>query len=75
MANLTADYIRAAYSGILGREADPAGLDHYLAQAAEGLSRQELVRLLTTSEEFPVSRRRPASSIWDRMEYSSSPTG
>lgn len=44
-------FVTAAYRRALGRDPDPAGRDHHLAQLRAGKARDELLRALASSEE------------------------
>src|SRR5262245_57959262 len=54
-------FITRAYSYLLGRDADPAGLAHYTTTLGAGAARRNVVRVLVTSEEFEA-RYAPVSS-------------
>jgi GT2 family glycosyltransferase len=45
------EFLKAAYVALLGREADPVGLDHYLKHLASGRSRVGILRDLRGSPE------------------------
>lgn len=54
------EFIEAAYRQILGRPADPKGLDHYRDGLRHGLSRTDLLLLLVQSEELTSKLARDA---------------
>jgi len=45
-------FIRNAYYAIMGREADAGGLNHWLAQLGNGMTRNEVLQEFIHSEEF-----------------------
>jgi SAM-dependent methyltransferase len=47
-----AEFVALAYTHLLGRDADPAGLAHYVAELGAGEYRRQLVRRLVVSDEF-----------------------
>jgi predicted SAM-dependent methyltransferase len=47
-----AEFVRAAYRDLLGREADPGGFDYHLRLLAEGASRESILERFTSSEEY-----------------------
>jgi SAM-dependent methyltransferase len=55
-----ADFVRLAYTLLLGRPADDGGLHHYVAALAGGDSRASVLRSLITSDEFANRYRRVA---------------
>jgi ubiquinone/menaquinone biosynthesis C-methylase UbiE len=46
------EFVRRAYELLLGRAADPSGLDHYTAALQKGDSRASVLRSLIRSDEF-----------------------
>ena len=46
-----AEFVRCAYQQILGRDADPAGLDGFMAELRAGMSRVVLLKTLWVSDE------------------------
>lgn len=54
-------FVRLGYSMLLGREADDAGLAHYVTTLGAGEARRNVVRVLVTSDEFEA-RYRPIAS-------------
>ncbi len=49
-------FIEAFYIQILGRRADPAGLDHHRALIANGMSKEDMLRAIMDSPEFKDRR-------------------
>jgi len=54
-------FVTLAYAMLLGRDADPAGLAHYVTTLDAGEARRNVVRVLVTSDEFEA-RYRPIAS-------------
>ena len=51
------DFVRRAFRAVLNREPDPEGLAFYLAQLADGVSREYLLHCLLASPEFRAAVR------------------
>jgi predicted SAM-dependent methyltransferase len=51
-----AEFVRAAYRDLLGREADPGGFDYHFRLLAEGASRESILGRFTSSEEYRARR-------------------
>ena len=49
-------FIEAFYIQILGRRADPAGLDHHRALIANGMTKEDMLRAIMDSPEFKDRR-------------------
>jgi hypothetical protein len=49
-------FVELAYRAVLGREADPGGLDHYARALASGERRINVLHALLTSDEFERAR-------------------
>ncbi len=56
---LPAQYVAGAYETILGRAADPEGLQFYTAEIQKGIERTSVVDCLIASPEFDDRYRRP----------------
>ncbi len=65
-------FIRAVYGVILDRPADTEGVLHFLSFLADGNSRADMVRLLTTSEEY---QQRGIDISWTQGIEAFSPEG
>jgi hypothetical protein len=50
-------FVTLAYAMLLGRDADPAGLAHYVTTLDAGEARRNVVRVLVTSDEFEARYR------------------
>src|SRR4051812_29861015 len=71
------EFVRGAYVAILGREADPSGLNHYLTYLADGMPREEVLLELAKSAEHkailagglpdPMSLRLPGDPSLDDL--------
>ncbi|HYD80922.1 MAG TPA: class I SAM-dependent methyltransferase [Paucimonas sp.] len=54
------EFLKHCYRRLLSREPDDGGLRHHLQAMAEGRTREEIVRIFVTSEEFLNGFNRPA---------------
>jgi hypothetical protein len=51
-----AEFVRAAYRELLGRDADPGGFEYHLGLLADGASRESILERFTSSEEYRARR-------------------
>lgn len=55
-------FVQAAYRQLLGRPADPAGLEHHVALLARGTTKAQIIEAFLGTDEF-IERRTPVSVI------------
>lgn len=55
-------FVQAAYRQLLGRPADPAGLEHHVALLARGTTKAQIIEAFLGTDEF-LERRTPVSVI------------
>ncbi|MEJ8811730.1 DUF4214 domain-containing protein [Variovorax ureilyticus] len=53
------EYVFSAYFRVLGRAADPDGLNHFVQAMRAGMSREQVIRDLEASEEAQILREMP----------------